>query len=151
LVFCTFFQLYVFTDELKADGFFYIYDNVSVVLFFQFRIAAIAVLTYALSVYISSVRQKNDELSKKTLIRRAENFTILGALLFLCGEFSGSVWAQLAYGDAWHWSKNFFTSAIIFLLALFGGHFSSLWFKNKNRQIIFSVIPLILILIIFLT
>ena len=46
---------------------------------------------------------------------------LLGAAVYLAGEFAGSWWAQLWWGDPWHWSKGFFYATIMFLLALLRG------------------------------
>lgn len=139
---------FIFLDKLKIDDFYYLYDNIWVILFFQLRIIAISFLSYSLSLYISALRPFDNN-TKLFLIHEAENYTILGATIFLGSEFAGSVWAQLCYGDAWRWSKNFFTSACIFILCLVAGHLAPKWTKNKNKQIIISMLPLVLILLLF--
>jgi ABC-type transport system involved in cytochrome c biogenesis permease subunit len=145
------FQSLAFFDELKADPMFYMYDNVFVAMFFQLRLISIAVLTFSVSMYLTSLRLKTGSDEKSFMMHHAANFTLLGAILFIAGEFSGSMWAQLAYGDSWRWSKNFFTSGAMFLLALLGSHLAPSWIKNKNLQILFSIIPLLIIIILFLT
>jgi len=145
------FQTLAFFDELKVDPMFYMYDNIFVAMFFQLRLISIAVLSFSVSMYLTSLKLETGTDEKSFMMHHAANFTLLGAILFIAGEFSGSMWAQLAYGDSWRWSKNFFTSGAMFLLALLGSHLAPSWIKNKNVQILLSIIPLLIIIILFLT
>jgi hypothetical protein len=145
------FQSLALFDELKIDPMFYMYDNIFVALFFQLRLISMAILAFAVSQYITALKLQTSSSEKLFMMHHAVNFTLLGAVLFLSGEFAGSMWAQLAYGDAWRWSKNFFTSGGMFLLALLGSHLNPTWLKSKNIQITLSIIPLLIILILFLT
>lgn len=144
------FQSIVFLDDLKADPMYYMYDNIFVALFFQLRLISMAVLAFSLSMYLTSFRLQSGSEEKAFVMHHAANFTLLGAIIFIAGEFSGSMWAQLAYGDSWRWSKNFFTSGAMFLLALLVSHIPKLWKKNKNIEILFSIVPILIILILFL-
>lgn len=144
------FQALVLFDEMRVDEFFYLYENPWVAMFFQFRLISMAFVAYSLSLYLIALRASSADISKNFIIRRAGFYTLAGAILFLCGEFSGSVWAQLGYGDAWRWSKNFFTSGGMFLLALVGSHLSPSWIKTANRQISLSIIPLVIIILLFI-
>lgn len=144
------FQALVLFDEMRVDEFFYLYENHWVAMFFQFRLISMAFVAYSFSLYLSALRIKSGDSAKSFVIRRAGFYTLAGAILFLCGEFSGSVWAQLGYGDAWRWSKNFFTSGGMFLLALVGSHLNPAWIKTVNRQIAFSIVPLVIILLLFI-
>ena len=105
-----FLQLYILTGPLKASAYFYMYDNQWVVAFFQLRITSIALFSYALSLYLTYIVSGDDK--EGILMQRGRNFMLLAAGIFLAGEFSGSVWAQLGWGDAWRWSKGFFLSNI---------------------------------------
>lgn len=145
------FQAVALFDVLKADPLFYLYEVSYVAMFFQFRIISMALIGFAISKYLSALRFETGDKSKLSMLNVAGNFTLLGAIIFLCGEFAGSVWAQMGYGDAWRWSKNFFLSGGMFLLALLVSHLNPAWLKNKNVQIIVSLIPLIIIQILFLT
>ncbi len=145
------FQAIVLFDDLKVDYYFYMYENVSVAGFFQFRLISMAIISFAISLYISALRLKHDNKNRLLIMHRARNFTLLGAIFFLCGEFSGSVWAQIGYGDAWRWSKNFFLSGGMFLLALLGGHLSPKWVNTKAKQAVLPMIPLVVIIILFIT
>ncbi len=144
------FHALVLFDEMKTDQFYYMYDVVWVRLFFQFRLISIAVLAFAFSQYLTALRLKTGSDEKNLVIHRAGNFTLLGAIIFLCGEFSGSVWAQIGYGDAWRWSKNFFFSGGMFLLSLLGSHLSPSWLKSANTKIYLSMIPILVIIVLFL-
>lgn len=63
---------------------------------------------------ISAILKKNETLIQDTLMHRARNYTILGSIVFLAGEFSGSYWCYLWWGDPWHWSKGFLLQALCF-------------------------------------
>jgi hypothetical protein len=143
-------QALVLFDEMRVDEFFYLYENPWVAMFFQFRLVSIAFVAYSFSLYLTALRINSDDNAKNFLVRRAGFYTLAGAILFLCGEFSGSVWAQLGYGDAWRWSKNFYTSGGMFLLTLVGSHLNPTWIKTVNRQIAFSIVPLVIILLLFI-
>lgn len=145
------FQAVVLFDELKVDNYYFMYENIYVIGFFQFRLISMAIIAFAISLYISALRLKDDNRNRLLIMHRARNFTLLGAIFFLCGEFSGSVWAQIGYGDAWRWSKNFFLSGGMFLLALLGSHFSPKWVNTKAKQAVLPLIPLVVIIILFLT
>lgn len=146
-----FFQAFALFDELKVDDFFYIYDNTFVAMFFQFRLTSIAMIAFSFSQYLTALKLNDDPKERELIRHRARNFTLLGAILFLSGEFSGSVWAQIGYGDAWRWSKNFFMSGGMFLLTLIGSHLSPSWLKSWKRQIYLSMIPLLIIIALFLS
>ncbi len=146
-----FFQAFALFDELKVDDFFYMYDNTYVAMFFQLRLSSIAIIAFSLSQYLAALKLSSDSKERDLIRHRARNFTLLGAILFLSGEFSGSVWAQIGYGDAWRWSKNFFMSGGMFLLALIGSHLSPSWLKSWKRQIYLSMIPLVIIIALFLS
>jgi len=145
------FQAVALFDVLEADPYFYLYENTWVALFFQFRLISMALIGFAISKYLSALRYTTGGKEKLSMFNIAGNFALLGAIIFLCGEFSGSVWAQIGYGDAWRWSKNFFLSGGMFLLALLVSHLNPAWLKNRNIQIILSLIPLVIIQILFLT
>ncbi len=146
-----FFQAFVLFDELKVDDFFYMYDNAFVAMFFQLRLSSVALIAFALSQYIAALRYGDDAKTREKIRHRARNFTLLGAIIFLSGEFSGSVWAQTAYGDAWRWSKNFFMSGGMFLLALLGSHLNPEWLKSWKKQIYLSALPLLIIIALFIS
>ncbi len=57
-----------------------------------------------------------------------------GFLLFLVSEFTGSVWCFRVWGDFWHWSANFFQSALVFFLMMLTLHLPPRWLRQKPRS-----------------
>ena len=51
---------------------------------------------------------------------RARNFLLTGVVIYLAGEWSGSLWCLNWLGDTWRWSGGFFKSAVVFLLVIGG-------------------------------
>ena len=108
--------------EFKFD--FYIYQALTVQLFFFLRLTAAGVLLFA---WLRFAMARADIFLNKTennsaAIRQAVNTLIAGALLFLASELSGTIWCMRGWGDIWHWSANFFESAALFLLLMLPLH-----------------------------
>lgn len=139
------FLLYMLFVPHKTGEDYFMYENPWVVLFFQFRITSLALFSYALSVYFSVLFSKENS---TIWIQRGRNFTLLGAVVFLSGEFCGSVWAWLGWGDPWRWSSGFYMATVIFILALATSHLPLKIMTNpKNKIRVQSGILLLIILI----
>jgi hypothetical protein len=148
--FALFFQLLVLTQELKLSGDYYMYGKYYVVLFFQLRITSMGLFLFAAINQISAILKKNETLIQDTLMHRARNFTILGSIVFLAGEFSGSYWCYLWWGDPWHWSKGFFIASVMFLLSMISGHLPYNLANTRLKKSALNLIALCLILITYL-
>ena len=145
--FVLFFMFYVLFYPLEAGPSYFMYDSIWVKLFFQLRIISIALFVYALSVLISCIACK--EKNKTALMQRARNYTLLGAGIFLSGEFCGSVWAWLGWGDPWRWSGGFFISTVIFILALASSHLPAKIMLSDIKRIWYQITLLTFILLIY--
>jgi len=143
-----FFQTFVLLDGFEITSYFFMYDNIWVILFFQLRIISIALFTYALSSYITVLFLESN--LKEQMSKRGRNFTLLGAIVFLSGEFSGSYWALLGWGDPWRWSKGFFLASAMFLLSMAVSHLPSKISSNLKFKALISASLLVLILLIFI-
>jgi hypothetical protein len=130
-VVCALIVVALFThDGLNPN--FYMYQFLSVQLFFFLRLSAGGVLIFAFLLFASTwirllVSSENE---KQGAIRAAATALILGAVLFLGAEFSGTLWSSLSYGDTWHWSRNFFRSSAVFLLLMLPLHAPASFRKN---------------------
>lgn len=142
-----FFMGYALFFPLETGKDFFMYHNPWVVAFFQLRIASIALIAYAFSVSISGLMAHSG--SRTGFISRTRNYTLLGAALFLAGEFSGSVWAWLGWGDPWRWSRGFFMASVMFLLAIAAGHLPASVMASDRRRLWYSTVLLFLILIAY--
>ncbi len=143
-------ELLIFTEDLSISSDYYMYDKLYVILFFQFRITSMGLFVFALINQISSLFKSAENTIQDKLILRARNFTILGAVLFLCGEFSGSFWCLLWWGDPWHWSKGFFAASVMFMLSMLGSHLPFNLTNTHKKKALFSVFILSFILVTYL-
>ena len=129
---------------------YYMYSNFFVILFFQSRITAIGLFAYAFSCFVDAFISQHKDTNYRNLIHRGKNFTLLGGTIYLLGEFSGSIWCFLWWGDAWHWSKGFFLASIMFLLAMINSHLPSEINKSMSKKILLSAIPVLAIVITYI-
>ncbi|MBI9052928.1 MAG: hypothetical protein JEY96_03870 [Bacteroidales bacterium] len=143
-------QLFVLTQKMEVTGDYYMYDKSYVILFFQLRITSIGFFVFAMINLVASIINKSDFKIQDLLIHRARNFTILGSIVFLLGEFSGSYWCFLWWGDPWHWSKGFFIASVMFLLSMLSSHLPFNLANTKLKKTIYSLIALCLILTTYL-
>lgn len=119
---------------LNAD--FYMYDVLSVVIFFHFRIIAFSLFFYA--TVISWFRFFNKQMGYQRL---SINFLLAGSVIFLISELSGSWWCLNWWGDTWHWSKGFFKSACVFMAVMLVCHLPPGWFVSKITNTLVRSIP----------
>jgi|GEM_PF-2394932 len=145
-IFALVLQLLVFTQKMEVTGDYYMYDKFYVILFFQLRITSIGLFVFAMINLATSLLNKKNSQFQDTLLHRARNFTILGSIVFLSGEFSGSYWCYLWWGDPWHWSKGFFIASVMFLLSMLSSHLPFNLANTKRKKTIYSLIALCLIL-----
>ena len=138
----------VFLYKMEISSYYYMYDKFYVMLFFQLRITAIGIFVFAIINSISAILDNTN--SGNALNQRARNYTILGAVVFLCGEFSGSYWCFLWWGDSWHWTKGFFFASIMFLLSMVGSHLPKKYRKTPKQRAILNTIALGLIIVSYL-
>ena len=76
---------------------------------------------------------------------------LLGAILFLSSELSGSIWCLKGWGDSWHWSENFLQSAAIFFLIMINFHIPShLLLKNTGIRNSLGALSSLTVVILFL-
>ncbi len=135
------------TPELSED--YYMYDKLYVMLFFQLRITAIALFTFALVGNVKIMFAYNFG-SSTSLLHIARNFTLLGTSIFLTAEWFGSYWCLLWWGDAWHWSTGFFLASSMFLLSMISSHLPAKLHNTELKRTLFAIIPLGSIIIFYL-
>lgn len=149
-VFALLFLLLILPSEKSVSDDYLIYSRLDVVLFFQLRMLSIAFFSYAVSQYIHALfHAKHTEIYRES-VRTARNLTLLGAAVFLCGEFFGSIWSLNGWGDPWRWSKSFFLAGSMFLLSMLAAHIPASYVKNRNVFVSLSAIPLIVIILSYI-
>ncbi len=137
-------------DRMVVSEDFIIYHRIDVGMFFYLRKLAIALFIAATSeITIGYLAVKNEDYRQKwlSLIR---NLILLGGGLFLSGEFAGSVWALLGWGDPWRWSRGFLLAGAMFLLSLTVLHLPIQYLKTPLRRYLLTVIPLVVIIFLYL-
>ncbi len=142
--------LYILTQKYAINSNYYMYNKYYVIIFFQFRITAIAMFLFAMANYASVLFTDTDIEYSKTIMHRARNFILLGAIFYLLGEFSGSYWCFLWWGDPWHWSKGFFLASAMFLLSMISSHIPAKYINTTRKKAIYSLLPSLVIFVIYL-
>jgi len=143
-------QLLVFLDELKPSEHYLIYDKPMITLFFQLRMLSVSMFAYALSCYLNYLFSRKNKSYVSEHLNNGRNFTLLGSAMFMGGEMFGSYWALQGWGDTWRWSKGFFLATAMFLLAMVTAHLPAKYTSNRKQYVYFSIIPLILILLLYI-
>jgi len=126
----------IFFQPISLNHDFFMYASWWVQSFFFFKLLAAGIFLYAGTRYTVA-------LSGPTGIkypRRSLNPIIMyGTVLFLCSEFSGSVWCLKGWGDSWRWSGNFFQSAATFFIIMLNLHIPANMFKVNRLQALGTV------------
>jgi len=138
-------------SEMKLSEHYIIYEKAEVVLFFQMRLISMALFAFSISCSLEALFLRLKDSESGYFIHLGRNFCLLGAAAFLSGEFFGSLWALDGWGDPWRWSNSFFTAGAMFLLSMLAGHIPAHYLKNNLMRIIFPAIPLVIIIVSYLT
>lgn len=131
------FLMAFYPKTLNPD--YYMYDDLSVVVFFHFRIIASALFFYA-TVMLWYCYFKNDHEYQHL----ARNYLLSGAVIFLMSEFSGSWWCLNWWGDSWHWSKGFLKASCLFLSVMLVCHLPVNWGNSSKTRTIASSVPAVI-------
>jgi hypothetical protein len=113
-------------NPMAVNSDYYMYDNVWVMLFFNLRLLSAGFFVHAAVLYLSHLFEGSDE-----LLKYARYQTLIGAVIYLCSEWSGSLWCLNWLGDSWRWSNGFFKASLLFLLVMLICHLPP--FQGKNR------------------
>lgn len=98
--------------QLNHDYFMYV-SPLAQGFFFLKQLSAGVMLTATLGLTVALISGRKDF---------DRQLFMAGAIVFLCSELSGSIWCLLGWGDSWHWSDNFFESAMVFFLFMLNFH-----------------------------
>lgn len=112
--------LFFFPVQLNHD--FFLYSSPWVQCFFFFRLLSAGVLFFTGIRFAVALTDTIPPDGRITYAKQQTRLLLAGAVLFLCSEFSGSVWCLKGWGDSWRWSENFFQSAAIFFLIMLNLH-----------------------------
>ncbi len=131
---------------------FFMYDNIWVNLFFNLRLVAAALLTWAAILFIAGAwalknKTNPDRDARDIFMTSGRNFLLTGLAVFLTSEWSGSLWCLNWLGDSWQWSRGFFKAGIIFLLAMAASHLPQKLAASDKAKAFLGACPAIVILL----
>jgi hypothetical protein len=147
---CSLLFLLVLLDTLRLNPDYCQYDNLWVILFFVLRLTAMGILLFAAFSFFSSLAGGRKPAERDIFLHRGRNFLILGAAVFLAGEYSGSYWCLNGWGDAWLWNHRFFLSALMFFLSMLACHLPADWLQSGRRRAWMGAVPLTLLIVLFI-
>lgn len=108
--------------QLHPDS--YMFDYPGLILFFQMRLAAIALLLHAASRHLAR-RGANQAgpLDGRRLL-------LAGMAAFLISELAGAMWSFFWTGEFWHWNRGFLESAALFMVIALPLHLPASWARR---------------------
>jgi hypothetical protein len=122
---------------------YFMYGNLWVNIFFNFRLLTAAFLAHGASQYLAHILERQDA---EMLVMGGRNTLLAGACLYLVSEWAGSLWCLNWFGDSWQWSRGFFKASILFLLIMAVCHLPPGLTRNKIARGITGTLPGIFIL-----
>ncbi len=139
-----------FAHPLGMNEDYYMYNNIWVILFFNLRLTAAGLFVHAAVLYLTYFFDPPDQpksghpclgetgttqirtseagttnigpTDNGSLLKKARVRTLTGAAVYLCSEWSGSLWCLNWFGDSWQWSNGFFKASLLFLLVMLTCH-----------------------------
>jgi len=131
------------SKPMALNGDYFMYTNLWVTLFFNFRLLAAAFLAHGACQYLGTLFGEKKEV---VLSSGGRNTLLTGACLYLAGEWAGSLWCLNWFGDSWQWSRGFFKASILFLLIMVACHLPPGITRNKVIRGVSGTLPGIFIL-----
>lgn len=117
--------------------FLYDHDYLYILLFFGFRVVALAVMLFSTAQFIQFRVERKRGISKNGRLHKGRNFLVLSAIIFIVAEYVGIIWCQNGWGDFWRWSEGFFQSTLIVLYLMVAFHIPG---RNYRAESIRSLI-----------
>ncbi|MEW5912497.1 MAG: hypothetical protein AB1814_08070 [Thermodesulfobacteriota bacterium] len=124
------------TRSMIPDSF--MFDYPALLLFFQLRLAAIALLLHASSRHLAALgggRLAGGQLTPGRLL------ILAGLCAFLGSEFSGAYWSFCWTGEFWHWNRGFLESSALFLVMALPLHLPPRWGARAGLACAAGVLP----------
>lgn len=132
-----------FGKPIALNEDYYMYDNIWVMLFFNLRLLSAAFFVHVMVLHVSCFFERSDDRSDERpfLLKHARYQTLVGAVIYLCSEWSGSLWCLNWFGDSWQWSTGFFKASLLFLLVMVVCHLPPALGKNRLLRTILGSLP----------
>jgi len=137
-----------FPLQLNHD--FFMYSSPWVQSFFFFRLMAAGIILFTGIRFTAELRSPSTTNNPILPPKPIYLLFLFGTVLFLCSEFSGSVWCLKGWGDSWHWSENFFQSAAIFFLVMLNLHIPIRTFRTQKSRSVLGALSAYTIVFLFL-
>lgn len=128
----------IFPGRLTPDSF--MFDYPWLILFFQLRMASMALLLFAAALYLAAWGAGDNGASPWPM-RRGKAFILAGWAAFLASEYSGATWSYYWLGDFWHWNAGFLESTLLFLIIAVPLHLPRPWMSSRRLLITAGAIP----------
>lgn len=129
----------VLGKPMAVNDDYYMYDNIWVMLFFDLRLVAAAFFVHVMVLHLTCFFEGFRE--KAVLLKQARHKILVGALIYLCGEWSGSVWCLNWFGDSWQWSNGFFKASLLFVLVMIVCHMPPAFGNNRLIRTLSGSLP----------
>jgi hypothetical protein len=148
-----------FAHPLGMNEDYYMYGNVWVVLFFNLRLTAAGLFVHGAVLHLShffepagqtktseagtgeSRAAQTSPSDTGAVLKQARVRTLTGAVVYLCSEWSGSLWCLNWFGDSWQWSNGFFKASLLFLLVMLTCHLPPVPGRNRLLRTILGSCP----------
>lgn len=124
--------------KLTPDSF--MFDYPPLILFFQMRLTAIALLLYGAACHGDLLLANGDRRLSAT-IRRSRPWLLAGVCAFLISEFFGAVWSFQWTGWFWQWNRGFLESAALFMVLALPLHLPARWSRSRRLVCLTGMLP----------
>lgn len=128
-----------FGHPLVINDDYYMYDNLWVILFFNLRLVSAAFFVHVMVLHLAGLFERPDD--SAMLLKTARYQALAGVFIYLCSEWSGSLWCLNWFGDSWQWSSGFFKSSLLFLLVMALFHLPVSLGRNRWIKVILGSLP----------
>lgn len=138
--------LWFLPQRLTPDSF--MFDYLWMILFFQLRLVAMALLLFAAACYLAGWRPEAPGARRD--LRRGRAFLLAGWSAFLGSEYCGATWSYYWLGDFWGWSAGFLESTLLFLAIAVPLHLPPAWRAERRVVIAAGAGPGLVVVIVTL-
>ncbi len=126
-----------FSFAINED--YYMYDNIWVILFFNLRLLAAAWFIHVTALYLTWFFDMSN--GSEVIPRQARFHLLMATFIYLCSEWTGSLWCLNWFGDSWQWSSGFLKASILFLLVMLVCHLPRTLGTKRVVNAFFGALP----------
>ncbi len=130
--------LFFLPRSLQPDSFMFNYPGL--IIFFQLRLVAMALLLYAAACHASAWRSVPNQ-DRAADLRLGRLLLMAGLAAYLVSEFSGTWWSYHWTGGFWRWNRGFLESAALFLVIALPLHLPHRWAEKPWLVSCLGILP----------